>query len=51
VTFAGAPAILIVWSPYYHGTTVKQGPEILAVRFSFNKTDVQAVVALILRPV
>ena len=48
---AGAPAILIGWSPYCHGTTVKQGPEPAAVPLSLTTSGVQAIVALFLRPV
>lgn len=51
VVDAGAPAILIGWSPYCHGTTVKQGPEPAAVPLSLIPSGVQAVVAVFLRPV
>ena len=47
---AGAPAILIACSPYCHGTTVKQGP-VPAELLSVIVSDVQAVVAVLLRPV
>lgn len=47
----GAPAILIGWSPYCHGTTLKQGPEPAAVPLSLSASGVQAIVALFLKPV
>jgi hypothetical protein len=51
VVVAGAPAILTAYSPYCHGTTVKQGPEPAAVALSLTTSGVQAVVAVVLRPV